>query len=59
MLAITAGAFLLVTWVATKGLFFFLQESPSGEPRSKHSPWAYKMATPEEQAELRAWMRDT
>jgi hypothetical protein len=28
MLAVTAGAFLLVTWAATKGLFFFLQESP-------------------------------
>ena len=28
MLAVTAGAFLLVTWVATKALFFFLQESP-------------------------------
>jgi hypothetical protein len=28
MLAVTAGAFLLATWVATKGLFFFLQESP-------------------------------
>jgi hypothetical protein len=28
MLALTAGAFLLVAWVATKGLFFFLQESP-------------------------------
>jgi hypothetical protein len=28
MLAITAGAFLLVTWIATKGLFFLLQESP-------------------------------
>jgi hypothetical protein len=28
MLAVTAGVFLLVTWVATKGLFFFLQESP-------------------------------
>jgi hypothetical protein len=27
MLAVTAGAFLLVTWIATKGLFFFLQES--------------------------------
>jgi hypothetical protein len=26
MLAVTAGAFLLVTWIATKGLFFF-QES--------------------------------
>jgi hypothetical protein len=24
MLAVTAGAFLLVTWVATKALFFFL-----------------------------------
>jgi hypothetical protein len=24
MLAVTAGAFLLVTWVATKGLFVFL-----------------------------------
>jgi hypothetical protein len=23
MLAVTAGAFLMVTWVATKGLFFF------------------------------------
>ena len=28
MLAVTAGGFLLVTWVATKALFFFLQESP-------------------------------
>jgi hypothetical protein len=28
MVAVTAGAFLLVTWVAAKGLFFFLQESP-------------------------------
>jgi hypothetical protein len=28
MLAVTVGAFLLVTWVATKALFFFLQESP-------------------------------
>ena len=28
MLAVTAGAFLLVTWIATKGLFFFLQEAP-------------------------------
>ncbi|HEY5811742.1 MAG TPA: hypothetical protein VIT23_03700 [Terrimicrobiaceae bacterium] len=27
MLAVTVGAFLLVSWVATKGLFFFLQES--------------------------------
>ena len=27
-LAVTAGAFLLVTWVATKALFFFLQEAP-------------------------------
>jgi len=27
MLAVTAGAFLLVTWVAKKGLFFFFQES--------------------------------
>ena len=26
MLAVTAGAFLLVTWIATKGVFFF----PSG-----------------------------
>jgi hypothetical protein len=31
MLAVTAGAFLLVTWVAPKGLFFFLQESPIRE----------------------------
>ena len=28
MLAVTAGGFLLVTWVATKALFFFLQEAP-------------------------------
>jgi hypothetical protein len=28
MLAVTAGAFLLVTWIATKDLFVFLQESP-------------------------------
>ena len=28
MLAVTAGAFLLVIWIATKGLFLFLQESP-------------------------------
>jgi hypothetical protein len=28
MLAVTAGAFLLVVWVATKALFFFLQEAP-------------------------------
>ena len=28
MLAVTAGAFLLVTWVATKSLFVFVQESP-------------------------------
>ena len=27
MLGVTAGAFLLVTWVAAKGVFFFLQES--------------------------------
>jgi hypothetical protein len=28
MLAVTAGAFLLVSWVATNGLFLFLQEAP-------------------------------
>jgi hypothetical protein len=28
MLAVTAGAFQLVTWVATKAMLFFLQESP-------------------------------
>ena len=28
MLAVTAGGFLLVTWAATKALFFFLQEAP-------------------------------
>jgi len=28
MLAMTAGAFLAVTWVASKGVIFFLQESP-------------------------------
>jgi hypothetical protein len=27
MLALTAGAFLLVTWIATKGLFFFRQKA--------------------------------
>ena len=27
-LAVTAGAFLLVTWGTTKALFFFLQEAP-------------------------------
>ena len=26
--SITAGAFLVVAWVATKALFVFLQESP-------------------------------
>ncbi|HEY5812107.1 MAG TPA: hypothetical protein VIT23_05600 [Terrimicrobiaceae bacterium] len=26
--AVTVGAFLVVAWAATKGLFFFLQESP-------------------------------
>ena len=26
MLAVSTGGFLLVTWVATKALFFFLQE---------------------------------
>jgi hypothetical protein len=28
VLAITAGAFLVVAWVATKALFVFLQEFP-------------------------------
>ena len=28
VLVITAGAFLVVAWVATKALFVFLQESP-------------------------------
>jgi hypothetical protein len=28
VLAVIAAAFLLVVWVATKALFFFLQESP-------------------------------
>jgi hypothetical protein len=28
MLSVTAGAFLLVAWIATKALFFFLQEAP-------------------------------
>jgi hypothetical protein len=28
MLVVTASAFLLVTWMATKVLFFFLQASP-------------------------------
>ena len=28
MLVVMAVAFLLVAWVAMKGLFFFLQESP-------------------------------
>ena len=29
MLAITAGAFLLITWVATKALFAFLLAGPN------------------------------
>ena len=33
--AVTAGAFLLVTWIATKGLFFFLQQAPA--PTTKNS----------------------
>jgi hypothetical protein len=28
MLAVTAGAFILVTWIATKGLLVVLQEAP-------------------------------
>jgi hypothetical protein len=28
MLAVTAGAFVLVTWAATKALFLLLQEAP-------------------------------
>ena len=28
MLAVTAGGFLLVTWIATKALLFFIQEAP-------------------------------
>ena len=28
MLAVTVGVFLLVTWVATRALFVFLQEAP-------------------------------
>jgi hypothetical protein len=28
VLAVTVGAFLFVTWIATKGLLFFLQASP-------------------------------
>ena len=28
MLAVTAGVFLLITWVAMKALFVFLQEAP-------------------------------
>jgi hypothetical protein len=28
MLAVTASVFLLVTWVVTKALFVFVQESP-------------------------------
>jgi hypothetical protein len=31
MLSVTAGAFLLVTWIATKALFFFLQETLSSD----------------------------
>jgi hypothetical protein len=33
MLAVTAGSFLLITWVATKALFLLLQESPVPEDR--------------------------
>jgi hypothetical protein len=29
MRAVTAGVFMVVTWAATKGLFMFLQESPT------------------------------
>jgi hypothetical protein len=28
MLAVTVGVFLLITWVATRALFVFLQEAP-------------------------------
>jgi hypothetical protein len=28
MLAVTAGGFLLVAWIATKAVLFFLQEAP-------------------------------
>jgi hypothetical protein len=28
VLAVTAGTFMLVTWIATKSLFVFLQDSP-------------------------------
>jgi hypothetical protein len=28
VLAVTAGTFMLVTWIATKALFVFLQDSP-------------------------------
>ena len=28
MLAVTAGGLLLVTWIATKAVLFFLQEAP-------------------------------
>jgi hypothetical protein len=31
MLAVTAGAFLIVAWIAVKGLFFLLDESPTFE----------------------------
>ena len=56
MLAVTAGAFLLVTWVATKGLFFFPPRvSDPLKPPSKPLP-AYEEATSDEQAALRAWM---
>jgi hypothetical protein len=37
MLAVTTGAFLLVTWVATNALFVFLQESPIPRKASSRS----------------------
>ena len=38
MLAVTAGAFLLVTWVAIKGLFFLLDNCTSIDVRMTPPP---------------------
>jgi hypothetical protein len=57
MLAV-AGAFLLVTWVATKGVFFFLKESPNPlKATLEEFSRPYDAASPDEQAALGVWMR--
>jgi hypothetical protein len=56
MLAVTASAFLVVTWVATKGLFFFLQGVANPlKATVEEFTRTYEAASPDEQAELRFW----